>query len=431
MQARHGKPLRYALDDWPPLSQTVLFGLQWAAIVIPSIIVLGHVVASLQFAEFTDRTSYLQKLFIVTAVTLVIQVLWGHRLPLIAGPATVLLIGVIASQGFPAGDIYTSILIGGVLLAVLAITGLFAQVRKVFTDRVIAAVLLLIAFTLAPTILKLLIAQGGGVQPLPNLIFGLLLLAGMFALHRWLPGIWKATLVVWTMLFGSLLYFLIFPGTSHTNYQAQEWMSFGFLANLDFQPTVNPGVLISFLVCYLALAINDLGSIQSMNRLLEVQDMDRRIFRGITVTGICNVLSGCLGVIGPVDYSLSPGVVMSTECASRFTLIPAAVIVGIVGFSPAAIAFLGGVPSVIVGCVMLYILTSQIAAGLLVANQDRGFQFEDGLVIGLPVLLGTVISFLPTDVLTTFPVVLRPVLGNGFVVGTVGAFLLDRTIVRH
>ncbi len=431
MQAKHGKPLRYALDDWPPLSQTVLFGLQWAAIVIPSIIVLGHVVATLQFAEFTDRTPYLQKLFIVTAVTLVIQVLWGHRLPLIAGPATVLLIGVIASQGFPAGDIYTAILIGGVLLAVLALTGLFAQVRRVFTDRVIAAVLLLIAFTLAPTILTLLIAQGSGVQPLPNLVFGLLLLAGMFALHRWLPGIWRATLVVWTMLFGSLLYFLIFPGTSHASYQAQEWMSFGFLANLDFRPTVNPGVLISFLVCYLALAINDLGSIQSMNRLLEVQDMDRRIFRGITVTGICNVLSGCLGVIGPVDYSLSPGVVMSTGCASRFTLIPAAVIVGVVGLSPAAIAFLGGVPSVIVGCVMLYILTSQIAAGLLVANQDRGFQFEDGLVIGLPVLLGTVISFLPTDVLTTFPVVLRPILGNGFVVGTVGAFLLDRTIVRH
>ena len=79
VQDKQGSPLRYALDDWPPLSQTVLFGLQWAAIVIPSIIVLGHVVASLQFAEFTDRTPYLQKLFIVTAVTLVIQVLWGHQ----------------------------------------------------------------------------------------------------------------------------------------------------------------------------------------------------------------------------------------------------------------------------------------------------------------------------------------------------------------
>ena len=430
MQNRQDSSLRHALDDWPPLSRTVLLGVQWAAIVIPSIIILGHVIASLEFAESVSQTPYLQKLFIVTAVTLVIQVLWGHRLPLIAGPATVLLIGVIASQGFSAGDIYTSILIGGALLAVLALTGLFAQVRKVFTDRVISAVLLLIAFTLAPTILKLLVAQSSGVQPLPNLVFGLLLLSGMFVLHRWLSGIWKATLVVGTMLVGSLFYFLIFPGASHMSFQAQPGMSCRFLVEVDWQPTLNLGVLVSFLVCYLALAINDLGSIQSMNRLLEVQDMDRRIWRGITVTGICNILSGCLGIIGPVNYSLSPGVVMSTGCASRFTLIPAAILIGVVGFSPAAIAFLGGVPSVVVGCVMLYILTSQIAAGLLVANQDRVFQFEDGLVIGLPVLLGTVIAFLPTDVLATFPVVLRPVLGNGFVVGTVGAFLLDRTMFR-
>lgn len=384
MQNRQSSPLRYALDDWPPLSQTVLFGLQWAAIVIPSIIVLGHVVASLQFPELPDRTSYLQKLFIVTAATLLMQVLWGHRLPLIAGPATVLLVGVISSQGFPASDIYTSIIIGGVLLAALTLTGLFTQVRRAFTDRVIATVLLLIAFTLAPTILKLMIAHNSGVQPLPNLVFGLSLLAGMFALYRWLPGIWKATLVVWTMLFGSLLYFLIFPGNSSTDWQTQEWMSFGFLVDLDVRPTVNPGVLLSFIVCYLALAINELGSIQSMNRLLEVQNMDRRIHRGTLVTGICNVLAGCLGVIGLVDYSLSPGVVMSTGCASRFPLIPAAVIVGIVGVSPTALALLGGVPSVIVGCVMLYILTSQIATGLLVANQKHGFQFEDGLVIGLP-----------------------------------------------
>ncbi len=431
VQDKQGSPLSYGLEEWPPLGKTVLFGLQWAAIAIPSIIILGHVVASLQFAEPTSQTFSLQKLFMVTAVTLLIQILWGHQLPLIAGPTTMLLIGVIASQGFLPGDIYTSVVVGGVLLAVLSLTGLFTQIRKFFTDRVISTVLLLIAFALAPTILKLLIAQKSGVQPLPNLVFSLLLLVAMFSLHRWLPGIWKATLVVWTMVLGSLLYFLIFPGAIRMSFQAQAWMSCGFIADLGLQPGLNVGVLISFLVCYFALAINDLGSIQSMNRLLELKDMDARVYRGVTVTGICNVLAGCLGVIGPVNYSLSPGVVMSTGCASRFTLIPAGVIIGIVGFSPATIAFLGGVPSVIVGCVMLYILTSQIAAGLSVANQSTEFQFEDGLVIGLPVLLGTVISFLPNDVLATFPVVLRPILGNGFVVGTVGAFILDRGIFRR
>lgn len=85
----------------------------------------------------------------------------------------------------------------------------------------------------------------------------------------------------------------------------------------------------------------------------------------------------------------------------------------------------------VVGCVLLYILTAQIAAGLSVALQGKAYQFEDGLVIGLPVLLGTIISFLPADVLGTFPVVLKPILGNGFVVGTVAAFLLDRAIFRR
>jgi xanthine/uracil permease len=428
MQNKPGSPVRYALDEWPPLGKAILFGVQWAAIAVPSIIILGHVVASLDFAEPIRQTPYLQKLFVLSAVTTLVQVLAGHRLPLVAGPATVLLIAVIASRSFPPDEIYTSVGIGGGMLAVLALTGLFAQVRKLFTDRVIATVLLLIALTLTPMILRLLVAQESGIPPLWNLLFGLALIIGMFVFHRWLPGIWKSTLVVWTMVLSSLLYLLLFPTATRLTFRAGAWMSFDFLADVNLRPGLNVGVLFSFLVCYIALAVNDLGSIQSMNRLLDLQDTDRRIFRGITVTGILNVLAGCLGVVGPVDYSLSPGVVTATGCASRYTLIPAVVIIAMIGLSPSMISFLGGVPSVVVGCVLLYILTSQIAAGLSVAVQGKVFQFEDGLVIGLPVLLGTIIAFLPADVLDSFPMVLKPLLGNGFVVGTVTAFVLDRAV---
>ena len=257
------------------------------------------------------------------------------------------------------------------------------------------------------------------------------LIIGVFVFHRWLPGIWKSTLVVWTMVLSSLIYLLFFPAATRPTFRTGPWMSLDFLADVSLRPGLNVGVLVSFLVCYIALAVNDLGSIQSMNRLLDLKDGDDRILRGITVTGICNVLAGCLGVVGPVDYSLSPGVVTATGCASRFTLLPAATIIAIVGLSPAIIGFLGGVPSVVVGCVLLYILTSQIAAGLSVAVQRQVFQFEDGLVIGLPLLLGTIIAFLPADVLDSFPMVLKPILGNGFVVGTVTAILLDRAVFRR
>jgi xanthine/uracil permease len=196
---------------------------------------------------------------------------------------------------------------------------------------------------------------------------------------------------------------------------------------------IQPGVLISFFFCYIALVINDLGSIQAVNELLEPQGIDRRILRGVSLTGIANIISGILGVIGPVNYSLSPGVIVSTRCASRFTLVPAAVIMLILSFSPAATGFIGSVPSVVIGSVLAYVMASQIAAGLIVAFRSGGgedSQFENGLIIGLSILLGTIVAFLPSQVINSLPLFLRPIFGNGFVAGVLSAIILEQGIFR-
>jgi xanthine/uracil permease len=105
--------------------------------------------------------------------------------------------------------------------------------------------------------------------------------------------------------------------------------------------SIQPGVLISFLFCYIALAINDLGAIQAVNEMLQTTDMDRRIAKGISVTGLANTASGLLGVIGPVDYTITPGIIAATRCASRFTLVPTALIMLVLAFLPSAIGFIG------------------------------------------------------------------------------------------
>ncbi|HPA71560.1 MAG TPA: solute carrier family 23 protein, partial [Spirochaetota bacterium] len=92
---------------------------------------------------------------------------------------------------------------------------------------------------------------------------------------------------------------------------------------------------------------------------------------GVMLTGLTNAASGILGVIGPVNYSLSLGVIASTGCASRFTLPPTAAMLLVLSFSPALIAFIGDVPSVVIGAVLLYIVCTQIAAGLVVAFEER------------------------------------------------------------
>ena len=138
--------LEYSLDQKVPFLKSILFGVQWAALLVSTVIILGKVVVSIHFPDGSGMITYLQKLLFISAITMFCQIYWGHRLPLIPGPSAVLLIGVIASQGFDMSTIYTSILIGGLFITILALSGLFGFFQRLFTNNVVSVVLLLIAF---------------------------------------------------------------------------------------------------------------------------------------------------------------------------------------------------------------------------------------------------------------------------------------------
>ncbi|MFZ5595930.1 MAG: uracil-xanthine permease family protein [Bacillota bacterium] len=421
---------KYGLDDVPPAAELILFGLQWLAISVPTIVIIGAVVAGFHFNSYAEQVVYIQKAFFVTALSLLVQLLWGHRLPLIIGPAAVLLVGVVASRGSDLNTVYSSILIGGIVLFVVAATGLFGHLKKLFTPRVVAVILILIAFTLTPTIANLILTPVMKASSLFNLVFSFIFILAMFVSGRYLTGIWKSTIIIWSILAGSLVYFFFFPEQFGLAGGGGLKLSAPFFSLAGFKLSVDPAVVSSFLICFLALSINDLGSIQSVGEIIEPDNMQQRITRGVSFTGLANVLSGFLGVIGPVNFSMSPGVIMATGCASRFTLVPAALGLLVISFFPAAIAFIGAIPQVVTGSVLVYVMCSQIAAGLTVAFRSAKFEFDDGLVMGLPFMLGIVVSFLPGNVLGTFPVPLRPLMGNGFVVGVLAVLFLDQFVYR-
>ena len=423
---------KYGLDERPPFLKTVLYGIQWFAVTIPIIIVIGKITGALHFTSIGDQMAYLRRLVFVMAAALLAQLMLGHRMPLIVGPSSILLIGIIAAAGHHPDTIYTSILLGGLILAIVSVTGLFGRLKTLFSPRVVAVVLILIAFTLAPTIVNLITSSAARTSPLSHIVFSLLMVLVLFAAHRFLSGIWKSTLIIWAMIAGSLIWFMIFPETFRMDHIAHAEPVSCFFRNMAFRLSFESGVMISFLFCFLALFVNDLGSIQSMNELLKPADGSGRINRGILITGLSNILSGFFGVIGPVNFSLSPGIIIATGCASRVAMLPSAALLFLMSFSPAVIGFIVSVPSIVIGTVLIYILSSQIAAGLMVVfDSIREFQITDGLVIGLPLMLATVITFLPADFLYGLPPALQPVLGNGFVVGITAALVMDHWIFRN
>ncbi|SMB85791.1 Xanthine/uracil permease [Desulfonispora thiosulfatigenes DSM 11270] len=421
--------LKYDLDEKPPFKELLPFGLQWLVITIPMIIIIGKLVAGLHYDDPGAQTIYMQKIFFVMGISLLAQILWGHRLPLIMGPASVLLVGIIASLASSINTIYTSIFLCGLILAVLSITGLFKPIIKLFTPNVVIVILLLIPFTLVPTILNLIFPSGASVNPFHNLLFALVLIFTLFWTNKVLTGIWKTTLIVWAMIIGHFLYSILFSVPLYQ--QVNTNLFAGFWSNFTTSFSLDTGVLISFFICYLALATNELGSIQSVGEVLKPDEMTKRTDRGITITGLSNVLAGFLGVIGPVSFSLSLGVITSTGVASRFTLIPTALGLMTLGFMPSAITILGSISSVVIGAILVYILTSQVAAGFMLVAKNQNFKLEQGLLIGFPLLLSVLISFIPTTALNLFPDLLKPLLGNGFVVGFLGVLIMEHIIYKE
>ncbi|NLA31596.1 MAG: purine/pyrimidine permease [Methanomicrobiales archaeon] len=417
----------YGIDDRPEMASLIIFGLQWLAVSVPAILIIGKVMAGLYGGP---AIPYLQKLFLLTALVLLAQIYLGHKLPLVIGPATVLLIGVLASLGAGFSAINASILVGGLLLAGIAAIGLFEYLKRLFTPRVIAVVLMLIAFTLAPVILDLITDGGGTVPATHTFVFALAFALILFIANGFLKGIWKSTLALWAIIFGTLAYVALF-GAVPLPAEGTALLAFpgDLLASLAV-PDI--GVLAAFLICFLALAINDLGSIQSVGGLLAADNMGERTNRGVAVTGLGNALAGLTGVIGPVNFSLSPGVIAATGCASRFALVPAGVALALMALSPLAIGGLASIPGPVIGVVLAYVMVAQIAAGLMLGQDSSAVRtFDEGLIVGVPLLLGTVVAFLPDAVAAGFPAIIRPLITNGFVVGIIVVLLLEHLVYRR
>ena len=56
--------------------------------------------------------------------------------------------------------------------------------------------------------------------------------------------------------------------------------------------------------------------------------------------------------------------------------------------------------------------------------------FTGALTIGLPIMLALVVAFLPAEVSNMLPAVLRPIVGNGFVMGVIVVMLLEHVVFR-
>lgn len=413
---------KYSLNDRPRVVPMIMYALQWLLIAVP-IVLTSAFVARLQYDTLAEQTLYTQKLFAVMGLTMIVQSLWGHRLPLVAGPAAVLLVGVMASISSSPEVIYTSIAVGGALVALLATTGWIKKLQPLFTPRISIVMMALIAFTIVPVFLRLIFADAEHYGL--SFVMALVLSIAMVVANNRLRGMWKSAVVLIALVVGSAAYFA-FAGLP-----SLEGATAAGAGRLFITPKFDVGVIVAFLICYIALLINELGSVQSVSAYVEADNVPKRSTRGVALTGVMNVVAGAMGVLGPVDYTLSPGVIAATGCASRYPLVLTGVGLVICALFPQLVAVLSAIPSPVMGVVLLYLMAAQVAAAFQMSGtMSAAKDFNGALTIGLPIMLALVVAFLPAEVSAALPAVLRPIVGNGFVMGVIVVLVMEHVIFR-
>lgn len=418
--------MRYGLDDKPSFPQLLVYGLQWLVVALPSVIIVGLVISKLHGHGAADQILYLQKLFGIVGVFTVVQVLWGHRLPLIIGPASVLLVGIVSAQAANSAAIYTAVFWGGALLAVISFSGLLSRMQKLFTPAVVSVILILIALTLTPVILNMIF--GRGEAPLFHLLFALSVVFLMLIGNMIAKGVWRSTVLLFAIVLGSVCYYLFmgFPDVASVAASSSATEPL-ILLPIHF----DIGVIVSFFFCYVALTINELGSIQSVGYLLNAPEMDKRITKGCAYSGVSNMFSGLFGVVGTVDFSMTPGVIAATGCASRYAMVPMGVMMAAIACIPFLVKALLLLPSAVMGAIFFYLMATQLGAGLQMLVSERAVtEYNSSVTVALPLMVALVVIFMPDSVTNAIPVFLRPILGNGFVMGVVTVFFLEHMVFR-
>lgn len=414
---------KYSLNDRPRAAAMVMYAVQWLLIAVP-VVLTSAFIARLQYDTLAEQTLYTQKLFAVMGLTMIVQSLWGHRLPLVAGPAAVLLVGVMASISSSPEVIYTSIAVGGALVALLATTGWIKKLQPLFTPRISIVMMALIAFTIVPVFLRLIFADAEHYGL--SFVMALVLSIAMVVANNRLRGMWKSAVVLIALVVGSAAYFA-FAGLP-----SLEGATAAGAGRLFITPKFDVGVIVAFLICYIALLINELGSVQSVSAYVEADNVPKRSTRGVALTGVMNVVAGAMGVLGPVDYTLSPGVIAATGCASRYPLVLTGVGLVICALFPQLVAVLSAIPSPVMGVVLLYLMAAQVAAAFQMSGtMSAAKDFNGALTIGLPIMLALVVAFLPAEVSAALPAVLRPIVGNGFVMGVIVVLVMEHVIFRR
>ncbi len=417
------------------MSKHFLSSIQWMVFILAGTIVTPISVAFAFHLSGAETAELLQRTFFIVGITSLLQGIFGHRLPLMEGPAGLwwAVFLTYASLAQQQGISYHSmlrslesgLLASGALFILLSAFNLIKYVRKVFTPTMTGVYLLLLVTQLSGPFIEGILGVGNGHFNNKIAVGALITLALAIALSRMKIPFLRNYSVLISLFFGWVLFSIMgaaeAPVKTDHFFQMPAIFAWGLP---DFQLSIFiTAMLTSFL-----LLTNLLASIDVVKQVVK-SDNEPSLGRTGFIMGINQLAAGLFSTIGGVPISGSAGFIKTTRITERFPFLAGSLLILLLSFFPVVMNILASIPAA-VGYATLFVSIASIA-GLGIQTLRPVLKDENKLmVISMSFMAGAGVLLLSPGALDGLPAIISSLISNGLVIGVLFGIILEQWVLR-
>jgi len=431
--------LVYQLKDHPPIWISILSSFQWfiftlaSSLVVPIVIGQAFGFTALETAEFVQRT------FLFVGLASFLQITFGHRFPIIEGPAGMwwgiflILVNLApALQKTPneiGQNLEMGLIITGIVFVLLGLTGFISVIQKLFTPIITGSYMILLAISMSGSFIKGMLGIGYHTNDIQWVIAIISIFLVSFVIY--LSSHRIAMVRSFSILIGigtgwgiyALLGIADRPvAVNNSIITFPKLLTFGM-------PVFDLGITLTSLLTGFILLSNLITSIAVMGSATNETITKTHFNRGGIFTGVAHILSGVGATVGMVPLSVAAGLIKMTGNASRIPFILSTFLMMALGFIPAVGMFFAALPAP-VGYAVLFTVFAQLLGFGLQDYEKLQFHQRNLTIIGLSMMIGIGVMFIPGTALANLNPIFSYLLGNGLILGVIVSIILEHLVFR-
>ena len=409
--------------------------IQWLFFLLATMLTFPIIIGEIYHLSTIQIMGLIQRTFFVVAITTLLQIKFGHKLPIIEGPTGIwlsifiILAGLSSNQGAELHQVLKiiegGILTAGLILISLSALDLIKNLLSLFTPLVSGLYLILLPLQLSGTFIKGMLGinnQTLEIDPVVAIIsvsvFVLVLLLSFKA-----KGFLKSYAVLIGILLGWIL-FLIFGkaliiNPKNTVFALPSVFAWGL-------PDWNSGIILSTVIITLILVSNAVATMTAIGESIKKKTDSNTHKRGIFMGGITHILSSLFSTAGGlVPLPITAGFISLSGHTQIMPLIIACIFLAVISFFPVLIGYLALLPGPVAYAVSFASFIQIISIGFHTIFKNN-LQQKHFTILGISLMFGIGIMFIPSTVINKLPLLVQYIGSNGLITGTMLCILLEQ-----